>query len=366
MRDVLENVMLLQPSWTARNTEDMELRGYLVRTDGPNWLRDRLPTITKGVDPAINDFGAEGRDGTGLKTEIPWFRLFSVSRSPKARFGFYVVYLFDRPGDSVYVSLNQGTTRWEDGDFKALDPDLLASRVKWARSVIAATGLGTTGLLPDIDLQANGPLGAGYERGNVWAIRYPREDLPDSETILSNLGHMAQLLSAVYVAQDLGQMPGELPVEVRDAEDAVADHAGKVHREMVAGFRPNAKQRRAIELRAMEVADAHLRADHWSTEDVSARRPFDLLATKDGEELHVEVKGTTSLGETVLLTRGEVEHHASDAPASMLIVLHSIELGGTEDAPTASGGELLRVYPWKIEPADLRVLGFSYAVPPAV
>ena len=42
--------------------------------------------------------------------------------------------------------------------------------------------------------------------------------------------------------------------------------------------------------------------------DVSATEPFDLLCREGDRELRVEVKGTTSLGLSVLLTRNEVRH----------------------------------------------------------
>ena len=46
----------------------------------------------------------------------------------------------------------------------------------------------------------------------------------------------------------------------------------------------------------------------WSVGDVSLSESYDLRCTRQGEELHVEVKGTTSQGERVLLTRNEVAH----------------------------------------------------------
>lgn len=118
MRAQIEEVLRLQRGWTWENTPDMERRGVLVRRDAPNWLREHLPELSKLVPQAVDDLSVEGRDGTGRKTEVPWVRVYSTSRSPSATVGFYVVYLFSGSGSHAYVSLNQGTTRWENGDFR--------------------------------------------------------------------------------------------------------------------------------------------------------------------------------------------------------------------------------------------------------
>jgi hypothetical protein len=56
----------------------------------------------------------------------------------------------------------------------------------------------------------------------------------------------------------------------------------------------------------MDLALCHYRRIWREVSNVSAFKPFDILC-RDGErELRVEVKGTTSSGLSVLLTRNEV------------------------------------------------------------
>src|SRR4051812_6866466 len=117
MQSLLRDILLLQPDWTWQNTPAMQRRGVLVRRDAAQWLRERLPQLAAAVPSGIDDLEVEGRDGTGRKTEIPWVRVHSASRSPSATDGWYVVYLFSAAGDRAYLSLNQGTTRWENGEF---------------------------------------------------------------------------------------------------------------------------------------------------------------------------------------------------------------------------------------------------------
>lgn len=351
--------MQLQPEWTKGNTDDMELRGYFVRADGPDWIRSHLGELSRQMPAAVSDLAAEGRDGTGLKTEIPWFRLYSQSRSPKARFGFYVVYLFDAPGDRVFVSLNQGTTRWEKGDFHPLPAALLSSRVDWARRVISDAGEDVSDLLRGIDLQSKGDLGRQYELGNVLALSYARGTVPPEPQILEDLARLSRLLGHLYTASDSQDIPGDVPAEVAEAEEASAQAAGR-EPDKRTGFRPNADQRRAIELRAMKVTKDRLEQDGWTVKDVSRKASYDLEALRDGVELHVEVKGTTSDGSMVLLTHAEVMHHLETAPRSALAVVSSIQLEGTPQSPAASGGVLTSFEPWKIDQAQLQPISYRY------
>jgi hypothetical protein len=362
VRDVLQSVMDLQPEWTSENTEAMQLRGYFVRADGPDWIRERLGEFATAMPPSVDDLAAEGRDGTGPKAEVPWFRLYSRSRSERARFGFYLVYLFDRPGDAVYLSLNQGTTRWEGGDFKPLPPELLATRVAWARRHVLQAGGDLRETLAEFDLRADTPLARGYERGNIAALRYGNGAVPDPMKLRDDLVWMSSFLGMIYTAQDAADVPGEQPAEVAAVEEAAAQAAGRPGATQRAGFRPDAVQRRAIENRAMEVASAHLASDGWSVRDVSAKESFDLEITRGAETVHVEVKGTTSVGESVLLTRREVEHHLSLAPSSALVVVSEVVLTGGQ-APIATGGKVRVIAPWSIRSQDLRAIAYTYAVP---
>ena len=65
----------------------------------------------------------------------------------------------------------------------------------------------------------------------------------------------------------------------------------------------------------------------WSViTDVSRSRCFDLLCHHETDELRVEVKGTTSPGDRILLTRNEVTHARRMFPRVALYVLADIQL----------------------------------------
>ncbi|WP_243295910.1 protein NO VEIN domain-containing protein [Geothrix mesophila] len=131
------------------------------------------------------------------------------------------------------------------------------------------------------------------------------------------------------------------------------------------GFAPglSSAQKKAVENRAMEVAKKALEEEGWEVEDTSLGNPFDLLARRSDVEMHVEVKGTCTTGEKVVLTRGEVKHHNKTTAVSALYVVSAIKLGGTKEAPVANDGTLRIIRPWAIDPAGLESLAYEYTVP---
>lgn len=164
-------------------------------------------------------------------------------------------------------------------------------------------------------------------------------------------------------ADQLGRLLGK-PTDVESIERDLAEIMGKPTRG--GGFAPGltAAQRKAVEDRAMQISRETLERDHWVVEDKSANHPYDFLARKGKVEMHVEVKGTTTLGERVVLTRGEVRHHSETPAISALCLVTGISIGGSREAPEASGGALRVICPWTIEVTRLDPLAFEYQVPP--
>ena len=98
-----------------------------------------------------------------------------------------------------------------------------------------------------------------------------------------------------------------IPMEIGSAIDEAGQWGGLT-----------AKQRRAVELRAMKVSKDWLRKEDYEAEDMSSRKSYDFLALKDGEEWIVEVKGTTGDASAILLTKNEVAEHRARYPLNML------------------------------------------------
>ncbi|MFJ3707293.1 MrcB family domain-containing protein [Streptomyces sp. NPDC090053] len=367
MDDLLGSVLDLQGAWTASNTDEMRRRGVHIRQGLPALLKERSSALAVALGVAVDELGVEGRDGTGLKTEIPWVRVFGREQSPSATTGWYVVYLFSAAGDRVYLSLNQGTTVWTGGDFKARKVEDLRARVGWARPFLTEQIAGRTDLHEEIALDARTSLGRGYGPGNVIAIEYSREALPAQQVLITDLLYMLGLLRTVYDAERLApHIPGDPTPEVLEAEQGAAVVAGRRSRAAARlarsgqGFRLTAPERRAIERHSVQMATVFFEAQGWSVKDVGDRESFDLLLKRGEERLHAEIKGTTSAGHDVILTRAEVEKQRQYYPANALVVVHSIVLDRTAEEPVASGGVLHCASPWGIADEDLTVISYAY------
>jgi hypothetical protein len=133
------------------------------------------------------------------------------------------------------------------------------------------------------------------------------------------------------------------------AEQALAQSQGQ-------GFARTREQRDAIEHHAMDAAKAHFRSLGYDVEDVSARRSYDLLCRKGQTELHVEVKGTTTNGNAIVLTNKEVRHASDPNNSCALFLLHSIRL----KKHRASSGTKVIIEPWRAHRANLTPISFTY------
>jgi hypothetical protein len=126
------------------------------------------------------------------------------------------------------------------------------------------------------------------------------------------------------------------------------------------GWGGSAEGRRVIESYAMEVAKRHYCGLWREVVDVSSTESFDLLCRNGERELRVEVKGTTSLGLSVFLTRNEVRHaQANNGRVALFIVFNIVA------APSGcSGGQTSIIEPWDIGQDQLEPVAFECRLRP--
>jgi hypothetical protein len=134
--------------------------------------------------------------------------------------------------------------------------------------------------------------------------------------------------SAAVLEQFALDASPDVPEEIQDALTATELAAGR----RVRGHpqRISAAQKRAIEMHAVTVATSHYESQDWNVEYVGDRRSYDLLCKRNGEVLHVEVKGMQSDGYRVVLTRNEEIHARQQYPYLSLFVVHGIKLRGSK------------------------------------
>lgn len=181
---------------------------------------------------------------------------------------------------------------------------------------------------------------------------------PDGLIDLGDLGVSLDALATLLHPRDLRSR--SVSPEVEDAREATS-RVARAHRHGQ-GFRQSNAEREAIDAHAMALAHEHLESDGWEVEDRSANHPYDLFCQRNGEQLHVEVKGTTSEGSAVLLTPNEVEFARGAFPEIALLVVREVQLLVDEHGgPVAAGGETSLLVPWDIDVAGtLKPTGFAY------
>lgn len=191
------------------------------------------------------------------------------------------------------------------------------------------------------------------------------EDRADLSILKTLNPATAQMGGVFHVSPDewdtlmkiIGGWPGSAP-EIALVELAIAEYAGKMPSGQ--GYSMNAKQRQAIEHYAMQKAKAFYEEQGYRVVDVSTTHSYDLFCkSPGGQELHVEVKGTTSDGTQILLTPNEV-NHARNYPNVALFILSHIQVDPT-DPNKLQGGELLCLDPWNIQEGMLSPLTYAYS-----
>lgn len=130
------------------------------------------------------------------------------------------------------------------------------------------------------------------------------------------------------------------------------------------GYAADAEVRDAIEKYSMDMAKNYLRRLKYNWTDVSANSPYDLRCGRRDTVLHVEVKGTQSPGEVVLLTRNEVDFARENRPNMALLIVHSLKVVRGNEGIVVSGGEVRFLTPWDAKQDELEATAYRYFLPP--
>jgi hypothetical protein len=346
MKETLTKICDLQPKYSSSNTPEMQERGFLIRSELAGELRNRLPELQSAFDSLFDDLAVDASDGIGRKTEAPWIRLHSRTMSPNPREGFYLVIHFAANGSAVFFTVGCGSTIWSGGDLRPISDEELLKRTSWARAVVQQKWGTLAPFQDEIALGANAPLPRTFEKATAIAQRVPVSGLNDSD-IARTLFAAAERLNQIYLAQ-LDQR--DVSQGDRDADDVVSIlHPLRPSRRRQ-GVGLTAPERKAVELRAMQLAAEHLQALGYQLKDMSGSESFDFLAHKDGSDMKVEVKGTTSdLCDSIMMTKNEVDLHRAERGTTGLIIASAIKLTRSPAGPVASEGTLEALLQWDID-----------------
>lgn len=178
---------------------------------------------------------------------------------------------------------------------------------------------------------------------------------------IGSTADMASLLDRLFVysfaLEQAKRLHGqETQDETRPLLTSLAEDAeNQQHPGQGYGLTPT--QRRAVELHAEDLAAAYFVKKGYRVRRVG--KPYDLECTKGGRSLRVEVKGTTTGGQSVELTVGEVEH-ARHFDRMALFVVSDIAF---DRNGRPKGGKQWVADPWTPDAEALTPLRFRYVVP---
>lgn len=126
------------------------------------------------------------------------------------------------------------------------------------------------------------------------------------------------------------------------------------------GFLLDSKTRKALENYAMDKAKRYFTSKGYTWDDHSKSQPYDLLCTRKKEHLYVEVKGTQTSGDGIILTSGEVQFGRRHKGRMALFLLHSIRVSG--DGTIQTEGVKDVVLPWDVDQGCLKPISFVYTL----
>ncbi len=164
--------------------------GHYIRHDAPAEIRASLQ------DPSLT-FGS-GAGTSGRWPNVTWLGVYDIAVTDSAQHGYYLVYLFAADMSRVCLSMNQGTTEviQEFGQTKAALEEL-RRRATLIRHRLKGEIGGYD--LSAIDLAADGFFPKGYEAGHAFGRTYDLANLPDEETLVSDLRELVRLYRVLII-----------------------------------------------------------------------------------------------------------------------------------------------------------------------
>ena len=368
LQDQLAEALDLQQHYASRDSPATTRRNWLVQDDIPASLREALLGSTFAIGSAF--LHVYGSGGAGLNAKVPWVLISDKRFTKSAQDGWYLVLLFAEDGSGINLSLNKNSTRADEyvsGKWTANPlPDHEIKRDRdWAVGLLRDSIRAHPELTERIDLKTTSAPARAYEKSHVVGRYYPRSALPDEFELVSDLSVMGDFLNTIYNSLDSGSESSETVVHSPTTDDLENSETTEYSPTTDGpGRQSNTPLKLATEQHAVDRATKYLEGEGYEVEDVGAFKPFDLRATKGGEILCVEVKGSVVTPSSVNLTYNEVQV-ARNAPRTLLIVVDRIRW---KQDPTTGGietfdGNLRKWWGWKADEDLLTPTEYRYELP---
>jgi Domain of unknown function (DUF3883) len=125
------------------------------------------------------------------------------------------------------------------------------------------------------------------------------------------------------------------------------------------GRQKDSRRRLAVEEYSVGLVMDHLTSHGYAVSDVGTKKPWDITAILGSQELHVEVKGSTTDRSAIDITEGEVRH-AEDHERTLLVVIDQIKM---DDELKCSGGRWRRWVDWLPVREELIATAYRHPLP---
>lgn len=148
------------------------------------------------------------------------------------------------------------------------------------------------------------------------------------------------------------EIPGEVDADLAEAGDLPGAEGQ--------GLQMDAEVRRAIENAAQDRLMRYYRDLGWTVTDTRHNRPYDAEAVRGADRVYLEAKGTQSRGDSVIVTRNEVDHARQYAGLCMMGVWSGMRLVDGEVDPEAGD---FRILPFNPDAGQLSPRDFDWTIP---
>jgi hypothetical protein len=126
------------------------------------------------------------------------------------------------------------------------------------------------------------------------------------------------------------------------------------------GLQMEPEARKAIENAAQDRLMRYYRDRGWTVTDTRQNRPYDAAAVRDTERIYLEAKGTQSRGDSVIVTRNEVDHARQHPGLCTMGVWSGMRI--TDGAVDPEAG-VFRILPFNPDDGHLLPRDFDWTLP---
>jgi len=181
-------------------------------------LRDAIAAGSGESDRLI----FKGSAGQSTWARGPWVGIFNPVVTRSAQKGYYVCFLFREDMRGVYLSLNQGVTEAKE-NYKSDAKAALHARAQNFRAMLGKQIARFPRFVIDLAPSSANNDTALYEAGNICAVYYSVDSIPEEEEIRNDLISMIELYEALIEGETNNDVSldseGDVPSHI-DYEDA--------------------------------------------------------------------------------------------------------------------------------------------------